>query len=112
MKEMRLAGISSIEAANAFLPAFMADYNRRFAKTPPSERDLHRPMGGIDWLDDILFWRKQRHIPRQLVVNYRPMADLNCAGKACHCPIPRSTSCSGSAMPRSSSNKRLGEVLA
>src|SRR5215211_6037617 len=32
VKEMRLAGISTIEAGNAFLPAFMEDYNRRFAK--------------------------------------------------------------------------------
>ena len=34
VKEMRLAGIASIEAGNAFLPAFMADYNARFAKPP------------------------------------------------------------------------------
>ncbi|WP_439368021.1 ISNCY family transposase [Bradyrhizobium sp. DASA03120] len=73
VKELRLAGISSIEAANTFLPAFMADYNRRFAKAPASERDLHRPMGGIDWLDDILCWREQRHVSRQLVVNYNRM---------------------------------------
>jgi hypothetical protein len=32
VKEMRLAGISTMEAGNAFLPAFMEDYNRRFAK--------------------------------------------------------------------------------
>src|SRR3954463_13506233 len=32
VKELRLAGIGTIEAANAFLPAFMADYNARFAK--------------------------------------------------------------------------------
>src|SRR5215472_13992753 len=29
VKELRLAGISTIEAGNAFLPAFMEDYNRR-----------------------------------------------------------------------------------
>src|SRR4029077_11985922 len=34
VKEMRLSGISTIEVGNAFLPAFMADYNRRFAKEP------------------------------------------------------------------------------
>src|SRR5450432_1821173 len=34
VKELRLAGISSIEAANAFLPNFVADYNGRFAKLP------------------------------------------------------------------------------
>lgn len=31
VKELRLAGISDIEAANAFLPIFMADFNERFA---------------------------------------------------------------------------------
>ena len=38
VKEMRLAGISTIEAGNAFLPAFMEDYNRRFAKEPRSRQ--------------------------------------------------------------------------
>ena len=40
VKEMRLAGISTIEAGNAFLPAFMADYNRRFAKAPLQRRRI------------------------------------------------------------------------
>jgi hypothetical protein len=30
VKELRLAGISTIEAANAFLPSFVAHYNGRF----------------------------------------------------------------------------------
>lgn len=51
-KEMRLVGISSLEEANAFLPAFLEDYNRRFGKTPrdpatawirlPNDADLVR----------------------------------------------------------------------
>jgi transposase len=32
--ELRLHGIASREAANAFLPLFIADYNRRFARPP------------------------------------------------------------------------------
>jgi hypothetical protein len=44
VKEMRLHGISTIEAGNTFLPTFMADYNSRFAKAPFDERDLHRPL--------------------------------------------------------------------
>ena len=40
VKEMRLQGISTIAAGNAFLPAFMADYNSRFAKAPFDNRDL------------------------------------------------------------------------
>jgi transposase len=50
-KELRLAGITTEEAANAFLPGFMARYNARFAKPPqdpqsawvplPADLDLH-----------------------------------------------------------------------
>jgi transposase len=42
VKELRLAGISSIDAANAFLPGFIAHYNARFAKAPARDKDLHR----------------------------------------------------------------------
>src|SRR3982075_2396753 len=34
VKEMRLCGIDSMSAGNAFLPAFIDDYNARFAKAP------------------------------------------------------------------------------
>jgi hypothetical protein len=73
VKELRLAGISTIEAANAFLPAFVQTYNARFAKPPASERDLHRPIAGTNDLDDILCWREQRSVSRQLVINYNRM---------------------------------------
>src|SRR3981081_4105920 len=73
VKELRLAGISTIEAANGFLPAFVQTYNARFAKPPASERDLHRPIAGTNDLDDILCWREQRSVSRQLVINYNRM---------------------------------------
>src|SRR5713226_6633039 len=73
VKELRLAGISTMEAANAFLPAFVQTYNGRFAKPPARDRDLHRPMTGVNDLDDILCWREQRSVSRQLVVNYNRM---------------------------------------
>lgn len=44
VKELRLRGISTPEAANAFAEEFMADYNRRFAKPPPDDFDVHRPL--------------------------------------------------------------------
>src|SRR5712672_947820 len=73
VKELRLAGISTIEAANGFLPAFVQTYNARFAKPPASERDLHRPIASTNDLDDILCWREQRSVSRQLVINYNRM---------------------------------------
>lgn len=44
VKELRLRAISDIDAANAFLPEFVADYNRRFAKPPQNPADAHRPV--------------------------------------------------------------------
>ena len=44
VKELRLRAIGDIDAANAFAPAFLADYNRRFARAPHSEHDAHRPL--------------------------------------------------------------------
>ena len=41
--ELRLRGITTIEEANAFLPAFAADYNRRFALKPDMETSLFAP---------------------------------------------------------------------
>ena len=49
VKELRLAGISTMEAGNAFVPTFMADYNGRFAKAPFNDKDLHRPMTPRDF---------------------------------------------------------------
>jgi hypothetical protein len=42
VKELRLRGIRDVEAANAFAPAFIADYDRRFARAPRSEHDAQR----------------------------------------------------------------------
>ena len=44
VKELRLAGICDMEAANAFLPGFMDRYNARFAKVPRRPDNLHRAL--------------------------------------------------------------------
>jgi len=44
IKEMRLAGINTIEEANAWLPEFIADFNRRFACAAQSSQNAHRPV--------------------------------------------------------------------
>ncbi|HCL7136451.1 ISNCY family transposase, partial [Enterobacter hormaechei] len=51
VKELRLQGISSMEAANAFAEEFMNDYNRRFAKAPRQAFDVHRELDVDDDLD-------------------------------------------------------------
>ena len=40
VSELRLRGSSTLEAANAFLPAFLADLNPRFAGAPPTPARL------------------------------------------------------------------------
>lgn len=46
--ELRLAGIASREAANAFLPDFLQRFNARFAKVPVQPESAYRP-----WPDDL-----------------------------------------------------------
>src|SRR3954453_8917305 len=48
VKELRLAGISDREAANAFLPGFLESYNSKFARAPAQALDLHRPLDGMN----------------------------------------------------------------
>ena len=70
VKEMRLRGIDGIEAANSYLPEFMADFNRRFAAAPREAEDAHRPvLHGAEELDLILrehhgAGRSSRRAPR------------------------------------------------
>ena len=43
ISELRLRGITTIGEANAYLPEFMADYNRRFAIKPEMESSVFAP---------------------------------------------------------------------
>ena len=70
VKEMRLQGISSMVAGNAFLPVFMADYNTRFAKAPFDDRDLHRALAEHDDLDDAFAWKEERSVSVNLTLQY------------------------------------------
>lgn len=71
VKELRLAGVSDMETGNAFLPRFMADYNRRFAITPARPEDLHRPLNlAPKRLRDILCKREQRYVGSQLTFSF------------------------------------------
>jgi hypothetical protein len=43
-KELRLAGITTLDAANAFLPGFLDRYNARFAKAPADPQSAWVPL--------------------------------------------------------------------
>lgn len=50
VKELRLAGIQTLEAANAFLPGFIVRYNARFAKAAADPNNAWRALpAGFDW---------------------------------------------------------------
>jgi transposase len=70
VKELRLAGAATLEDGNALLPAFMADYNARFAKAPANSKDLHRRLGPSDDLEDAFAWREERTLSRALTLQY------------------------------------------
>lgn len=72
VKELRLAGISDMQSANAFLPMFMERYNARFAKAPRRPDDLHRALNvEPDRLADILCFRDERYVGQQLAFSYQ-----------------------------------------
>lgn len=67
LKEMRLAGIADMAAAQAFLPGFMARHNRRFAVEPKSPEDAHKPWDrGIAALDAALAEHETRTLSKAL----------------------------------------------
>jgi hypothetical protein len=70
VKELRLAGAGTLAQGNALLPAFIADYNARFAKPPANCKDLHRPMRAGDDLDDAFAWKEERTLSRALTLQY------------------------------------------
>ncbi len=66
VKELRLRGISNMADGNAFLPEFMEDYNRRFAREPMNSLDAHRPLQRGDDLAKIFTWQEERTMTRNL----------------------------------------------
>jgi transposase len=71
VKELRLAGISTIEAANNFVMAYIADFNHRFAVQPRSSHDAHRPqLFSEEELDVIFSHQETRILSKNLTLQY------------------------------------------
>jgi transposase len=74
VKEMRLLGISDIETANAYLPTFMEDHNRRFAVVAESSEDAHRKDLPTDEEMNLIFsYQYERTISKNLEISYENM---------------------------------------
>ena len=70
VKELRLAGAATLAEGNALLPAFIGDYNARFAKPPVNKKDLHRPLRAGDDLEDAFAWKEERTLSQALTLQY------------------------------------------
>ncbi len=70
VKELRLREIDTREAANAYAPHFVADFNARFAKPPRRDFDAHRPVRVDEDLDLIFTWRLQRKVSLSLTLQH------------------------------------------
>ena len=71
VKEMRLRGIGGLEAGNAYLGEFMADFNRRFAVSPRNPVDAHRKvLHDAAELDLILCEHHVRKLTKNLTVKF------------------------------------------
>ena len=71
VKELRLARISTIEAANRFVEEWLPIYNRRFAVQPAQAADLHRPRpAGCD-LDRILCLKTTRCLRKDFTIAHQ-----------------------------------------
>jgi hypothetical protein len=70
VKELRLRGISDIDAGNAYLPEFREDFNRRFDVVPRSNHDAHRPLLPSENIDTILTQQKTGVLSKNLTVQF------------------------------------------
>jgi hypothetical protein len=68
IKEMRLAGVATINAANRFLARYLPIYNQRFAVRPAQPADLHRAHPAQWELDRILCVKTKRVLRRDWTV--------------------------------------------
>lgn len=71
VKELRLRGVRTREAANQYAPEFMADYNRRFARPPLSAHNAHRPMLPTEKLERVFTWQEERRLTQNLTLHYK-----------------------------------------
>ena len=68
--DMRLAGVSDIQAANEFLErVYLANHNGKFTEPPACEADAHRPADGLD-LAAILSHQETRTVTNDYTISY------------------------------------------
>ena len=68
---MRLDAVTGMDAGNDWLPGTILRHNTQFARPPARPDNLHRAVTETpDRLNDILCWRDERYVGRQLTFSY------------------------------------------
>ncbi|MGJ8590093.1 MAG: ISNCY family transposase, partial [Yoonia sp.] len=71
VKELRLAGLSSMEDGNTFLEDFVERYNAKFAKVPAKPDNLHRALNiEPDRFAEVFCLRDKRYVAKDLTLKY------------------------------------------
>jgi hypothetical protein len=71
IKEMRLADVSTLDAANQFLEGYLPIYNQRFTVQPAQAADLHRPRPARRDLDRNLCLKTTRCLRKDFTIAHQ-----------------------------------------
>jgi hypothetical protein len=72
-KALRLAGIATVETANAFIrEVYLPAHNARFAVEPAGQGSAFTPIAGVD-LDEVLCVQEERQVGQDNCVSYRTL---------------------------------------
>lgn len=71
IKEMRLAGICNIVAANRFLLTYLPKYNKRFSVPPAEKTDMHRDIPENTDIEWVFAFRETRTVSNDFTVRWK-----------------------------------------
>jgi transposase len=72
VRELRLRGINDIKSANAYLPEYLNDHNKRFAKEARDAFDKHRSYLPLKEMLDLIFtFQEERTLSKNLEFSYQ-----------------------------------------
>ena len=102
-KELRLAGLTDVEAANAFIrDRYLPEHNARFAVEAAGEGSAFTPIPGVD-LDEILCVEEERQVGQDNCVSYRTLKDCDPGGRCGPISSGRGSRCTSTPTARTPS---------
>lgn len=88
IKELRLAGIATIEDANRFLESYLPRYNRRFTVPPVQQADLQRPTPRVRDLARCLCITTSRCLRKDFTIAHQgPLYQIHDTIRATHVQV-------------------------